>query len=184
MIRDFVGDWRWLAVRGAIAVTFGLITLFWPAVTLWALAILWGAFALLEGAFALGALTFRRTEKSRAWLVFRGIAGIGVGIVTFLWPSITITALVIVIAIWAFVTGWIQVAIAFLLRRFIRHEWLLGSLGLVSVILGIVLIANPDAGAVVIAWIVGWYALVFGAMMFALAWEVRHEETLSETFRR
>ena len=42
MIRTYVGDWRLVALRGAIAVLFGVGALLWPELTLWALVVLWG----------------------------------------------------------------------------------------------------------------------------------------------
>lgn len=183
MIRDFVGGWHWLALRGAIAILFGVAALLWPAVTLWALVVLWGVFAFADGIFSLGGVLVGNIQRNRGWWVFRGLAGVAIGIIIFLWPSITALALLMVIAAWAFITGLAQIVIAVLLRRAIRHEWVLGALGVLSIILAIVLVVNPSAGAVAVAWIIGWYALVFGLMLFALAWEVRRESLFPRASR-
>ncbi len=182
-IRDFVGGWRWLAVRGATAILFGVAALLWPAVTLWALMVLWAVFAFADGVFSLGGVLAGNIRRNRGWWAFRGLAGVAIGIITFLWPSITALALLMVIAAWAFITGLAQIVIAVFLRRVIRHEWVLGALGTLSTICGIVLVVNPSAGAVAVAWIIGWYALVFGLMLFALAWEVRRESLLLHASR-
>ena len=109
------------------------------------------------------------------------MAGVAIGIITFLWPSITALALLLVISAWAFITGLAQIVIAVFLRRVIRHEWVLAALGTLSAIFGVVLVMNPSAGAVAVAWIIGLYALVFGLMLFALAWEVHRESLLSRS---
>lgn len=183
MIRDFVGGWRWLALRGAIAVLFGVAALLWPAVTLWALVVLWAAFAFADGVFSLSGVLAGNIQRNRGWWVFRGLAGVAIGIITFLWPSITALALLMIISAWAFITGLAQIVIAVFLRRAIRHEWVLAALGTLSIIFGVVLAVNPRAGAVAVAWIIGWYALVFGLMLFALTWEVRRESLFPRASR-
>ena len=126
MIRELVGDWRLVAVRGVAAVLFGLATLIWPDVTLWVLVLLWGAFVLVDGVFSVvAAVSGRRVVAHRGWLVFSGLVGIAAGIVTFVWPSITALVLLYVIAFWAIVIGALMIATAVRLRAAIRHEWAL-----------------------------------------------------------
>lgn len=48
-----VRNWPTLALRGLLAIAFGLLLLVWPAVSLAALVILFGVFALLDGGLAL-----------------------------------------------------------------------------------------------------------------------------------
>jgi uncharacterized membrane protein HdeD (DUF308 family) len=178
MIRELVGDWRLIAVRGVAAVLFGLATLVWPDVTLWVLVVLWGAYALVDGVFAVvAAARGRGVVVHRGWLAFSGLVGIAVGVVTFVWPSITALVLLYVIAFWAIVTGVLMIVAAVRLRAAIRHQWVLGIAGAMSVLLGVVLLITPGAGALVITWAIGWYALMFGIMLLTLAWQVRHETT-------
>src|SRR5687768_5100900 len=105
MIRPLVGSWKRLAVHGVAAVLFGLATLVWPSITLWSLVVLWGAFAFVDGVTALSAVVTDRVLVHRGWVAFTAMTGIGAGVVTFLWPSITAVALLWVIAMWAFLVG-------------------------------------------------------------------------------
>ena len=178
MINEILGDWRWLTVRGVLTVLFGITALAWPHVTLWALLVLWAMFVFIDGVFSLSTVIFGNLRKNRGWWLFRGLAGVTIGVVTLLWPSVTALALLIVITIWAFVTGMAQIMIALILRRAVRYGWVLGALGAISIILSLLLAANPRAGAVVLAWIIGWYALIFGMMLLTLAW-VAHQETMT-----
>ncbi|HSF26146.1 MAG TPA: DUF308 domain-containing protein, partial [Actinomycetes bacterium] len=61
------------------------------------------------------------------------------------------------------------------LRREIEHEWVLGIAGVLSIVLAIFLVITPGAGALVITWAIGWYAIVLGVLELVLAWEVRRE---------
>jgi uncharacterized membrane protein HdeD (DUF308 family) len=96
MIVALIGNWKTLALGGAAAVLFGLLTLVWPDVTLWALVVLFGAWAFVDGGFRLVALA----------------------------------------------TG----------------------------------VPGPGAGALVITWLIGWFALLSGTLRLALAWKLRKLE--------
>jgi uncharacterized membrane protein HdeD (DUF308 family) len=52
---------------------------------------------------------------------------------------------------------------------------LLALNGAVSVLLGIAIILFPAAGVLTIVWLVGLYALLFGAGMLALAFWLRSQ---------
>jgi uncharacterized membrane protein HdeD (DUF308 family) len=67
------------------------------------------------------------------------------------------------------------------LRQEIKGEWLLALSGIASVIFGILLVLNPVVGSIVVVWIIGAYAIVFGILLLALAWRLR---SLGETPRR
>jgi uncharacterized membrane protein HdeD (DUF308 family) len=81
--------------------------------------------------------------------------------------------LVYLIAAWAIVTGIIEIAVAVRLRQMIEGEWLLGLAGVLSVLLGVLLMARPDAGLLAWVWIIGAYALLFGVVLVALSLRLR-----------
>ncbi len=174
------GDWRSVAIRGLAALVFGILVLIWPDVTLWALVILFGVYALVDGIFTLAA-AFRAEPGSgarRGPLVLAGLAGIVVGVLTFVWPDITALALLWVIAAWALLSGVSDIAAAVRLRRVIHNEWLLILTGAVSIVFAVVLVITPGAGALVITWLIGWYGIVAGALLLALAWRLRQDDVL------
>jgi uncharacterized membrane protein HdeD (DUF308 family) len=170
------GGWRGVAIRAVAAIAFGVLTLVWPELTLWALVILFGAYVLVDGVFSLAAASKPEGRARRGWLVFEGIVGIAAGIVTFLWPDITALALLYVIAAWAFLSGVFRIAAAISQRRLIQNEWLLALTGAASIVFAILLVITPGAGALVITWLIGWFALVFGVLLLALALHLRRVE--------
>ena len=175
MIVEIIGDWRSVAIRGVAAVAFGLLTLVWPDLTLWALVILFGAFTLVDGVSIL-ATVFRAGRgviAKRGLLILDGLLSVGVGILTLVWPDITALALLYVIAFWAFMSGALRLAAAVRLRREIDHEGLLGLSGLLSVVFAVLLVITPGAGALVITWLIGWYAVIFGVLLVALSLRLR-----------
>src|SRR5580693_6245999 len=100
------GNWWALALRGLLAVLFGITAFVMPGLTLAALVLLYGAYALVDGVFAVVASLAGRTFGTPWWaMLIRGLLGIAIGIVTFVWPGITELALLYIIAAWAVVTG-------------------------------------------------------------------------------
>jgi uncharacterized membrane protein HdeD (DUF308 family) len=175
MIRDYVGDWRLLAVRGLLAVGLGVVTLVWPEITLWAVVVTWGVFALLDGIGSLAAAFTGDVVRGRGWLIVHGVLGVAAGLVAFIWPDITGLVMLFVIAAWAFLSGLAKLVTAVQLRRELQHEWVLGAVGVLSMAFAVMLVITPGTGVLVITWLIGWYAIILGLALMALAWEVRRE---------
>jgi uncharacterized membrane protein HdeD (DUF308 family) len=102
-------------------------------------------------------------------LLLEGIAGVGVGVLTIVWPGITAIALLYLIAAWAVVTGVLEIVAAVRLRKAIRGEWMLALAGVASVLLGVLLFAFPGAGALAVVWWIGAYAVFAGALLVGLS---------------
>lgn len=183
MVTDMLGDlrrnWGWIVVRGAVAVLFGVLALAWPGITLAALVIVWGAYALADGVLALIAAWRVRDQGRPFWsLVLVGLLGIVAGVLTLWWPAITALVLLMVIAVWAIVTGIFQIVAAIRLRKLIEGEWLLGLSGLVSVIFGMLMVASPRAGALAVLWIIALYAIAFGVLLIVLGVRLKSAQPL------
>jgi len=167
-------NWWAVALRGVVAIVFGLLAFFWPGFV-WLVAVwTFAGFALIDGIFAIVAAVTGHREGRRWWaLLLEGIVGIAAGVLALLWPNITLLVLLALIAIWAVVTGVLEIITAIELRRHIPGEWLLTLSGILSILLGIALALLPEAGLVVIAWWVGAYAIAFGVVMLGLAFRLR-----------
>jgi len=167
-------NWWALALRGLLAVVFGLLAFALPGLTLAALVILFGAYALVDGIFALVAAVRAAEAHERWWLfVLEGIAGIAAGLITFAWPGITALVLLYLIAWWAIITGIFEIAAAIRLRKEITGEFWLALGGAASVIFGLILLFRPGVGALAVIWLIGTYALVFGLLLVMLGFRLR-----------
>jgi uncharacterized membrane protein HdeD (DUF308 family) len=172
-----------LALRGLVAVLFGLAALFWPGLILAVLILLFGAYALVDGVLAVIA-AFRSSRRStrRRLLLIEGVIGILFGILALLWPGLTALALLYIIAFWAILTGIARILMAIMLRREIENEWSMAVSGVLSVILGIVLTLLPGAGLLAYTWLIGLFALALGIMLIIYAFRVRGQR-ISESSR-
>lgn len=168
---DQIGrHWGWVALRGVVAILFGLMAMFMPAITLSALVLVWGAFALADGVLALIAGIRIRDRGRPLWaLIVVGLLGVGAGIATFLWPGLTALVLLYIIAFWALVAGVFQAIAAIRFRKDIRNEWFLGLSGLVSILFGAMLVMQPGAGALALVWVIGIYAVFFGILLLVFS---------------
>lgn len=174
MRESMARHWWALALRGAVAVLFGLMAFFWPGLTLTVLVWLFGAFILIDGIFALiAAVRFASAHERWLPLLVEGIVGVLAGLLTLVWPGLTAIALVYLAAAWAILTGVLEIAAAVRLRREIANEWLLALTGVLSILLGILLAAVPAAGLLVWAWMIGAYAVLFGVLLIVLACRLR-----------
>jgi len=168
IVNVLVSNWWLLLVRGILAVVFGVMAIAWPGLTVLTLVLLYGIYALLDGLTAMWV-----GGSSRAWgLLLFGLLGVVVGLYTFVYPGITALALIYLIAGWAFVRGIFEIMTAIQLRKEISNEWVLILSGVISIIFGAVLVANPRAGALSMAMVIGVFALVYGLMMIILAFRV------------
>jgi uncharacterized membrane protein HdeD (DUF308 family) len=166
--------WWLMAIRGLLAVLFGLAAIVWPGLTLFVLVILFGAYALVDGVVAV-TVSFQERKSVRQWWVvlLGGIAGIIVGVLTFVWPAITALVLLYLIAAWAIVTGILEIAAAFSRRLPIAHEWTLVLAGILSVLFGVLLAILPGVGLLSLVWLIGIYALAFGVVLIIRAFQFR-----------
>ena len=171
---DNVASWWVLALRGLVAILFGLAALFWPGLALAVLIVLFGAYALVDGILAIIA-AFRSSGRGmrRSLLLIEGAIGILFGIIALFWPDLTALTLLYIIAFWAIVGGIARIVMAIMLRREIENEWSIGLSGVLSVILGIVLMLLPGAGLLAYTWLIGLLALALGIALIYYAFRVR-----------
>ncbi len=168
---DYLYQNRWLlALRGVLAIIFGVLAFIWPGNTAFVLVMLFAAYAILDGVLTIAASVRGRVANDRWWLMLiEGLVDIAAGVLAFLFPGLAAITLVFLIAIWAIITGVLELAAAIRLRREITNEWALGLSGVVSILLGVIMIISPGAGLVGLVWAIALYAILFGILMIILA---------------
>jgi uncharacterized membrane protein HdeD (DUF308 family) len=167
-------DWWHFAVRGVLAIVFGLLALIWPESTKIALVLLFGAFALMDGIFTVATGIASRKFFQQWWaLLLEGLTGIVIAAIAFIWPDVTALALVYFIGAWAILTGIFEIMAAIELRNVIMGESVMILHGLLSIVFGVLLFVFPSAGAVGIVWAIGFYAIFAGTMEIVFAFRLR-----------
>jgi uncharacterized membrane protein HdeD (DUF308 family) len=166
-------NWWAVLLRGLLAIVLGILTLALPAVSLASLVLLFAVYMLADGVLGIvSAIRAARRHERWGWLVLEGLLDLAAGIAALVWPGLTIIVFVVLVAVWAVVTGVALLGAAFRLNA--QHgRWLMGLAGVLSLVWGILLIVAPIGGALVLMLWIGAYALVFGITLVVLAFRLR-----------
>jgi len=157
--------WWESAAAGVIAILFGIAAIAWPHITLGVLVILFGAFVFIEGIVHLIAM-FRAIGAHTTWWpqLLLGIISIAAGLFVIAYPGISTVLFVYVVAFWALFVGLIACV----------SGLFAGSLGVViggvvAIVLGLLLLQNPVAGALAYVVVIGIFAMVRGVLLLISA---------------
>lgn len=170
----FVGtlasNWWLIALRGALAIVFGVLALMQPLTALAALVLVFGVWAFIDGISALAVAI----GGWRSWqLALAGLVGIAVGLFTFFRPGITALGLYAAIAAWSIARGILEIVVAIEMRKAIAGEGWLVLAGIASIVFGVLMILLPLEGVLALAWLIAVYALLFGGLQLALGFKLQ-----------
>jgi uncharacterized membrane protein HdeD (DUF308 family) len=166
--------WWLVLLRGLAAITFGILAWTQPAISTMALVLLIGAYMLVDGVLGTwAAISSRKEYDDWPLLLVWGLIGIVAGGLTFFVPALTALAIMFYIAIWAIASGVLQIVAAIRLRKEIQGEWMLVLGGLASVAFGVILMAQPLAGALVLLWLIAGFAVVYGVLQVMFSFRLR-----------
>lgn len=182
-------NWWTFIIRGVLALLFAILAFVLPFSAVLALAIVFGAFAIMDGFFGIvGAVRRIKKGKRWGWILFSGILSLLAGvfiiispfvativIASFLWASI---------GLWSVFMGVTEVVTAIRLRKEIKGEiWMVLS-GLISLVLGGIilwmLLTQPEEVLVASGWLLGFNALFSAVTYFMLGFKLRKEMKASK----
>jgi uncharacterized membrane protein HdeD (DUF308 family) len=173
----FAANWRVLALRGLAALLFGLVVLFWPGAILAVLTLIFGIYALVDGGVVLVPALRTSERGARRWLpLAEGSVGVIAGLLALLWPALTASALLYVIAGWAVATGILKILTTIVLRSEVENGWLLAGSGALSVLFGAILAALAGSNLPSLAPYIGVFAIVVGLALIVFAYRMRDRQ--------
>jgi uncharacterized membrane protein HdeD (DUF308 family) len=146
--------WWTLLVGGIIAVIIGAVLLWSPAKTkidTWLLlTVMLGIYFLVLGILDL--VSMFQDHTAWGWKLFMGVVSILAGLIVLMYPTAAAIALprifTLVLGIWGLIYG-----VILLIMAFQGGGWGAGVLGVLSIILGIALIANWTSPGIGLAFI-------------------------------
>jgi len=159
--------------RGIAALVFGVIALVWPNLTVLALVLLFGIYAIISGITAVAAALQNREVHGWGVLLFEGVLWLLAGVVALVWPGITALSFLYLLAAWAIITGILELIAPLSFPMSGGRGVLMVLSGLVSIVFGIVIAAQPASGLLAVAWLIGIYAIVFGILHIVAYFEAR-----------
>ncbi|GJE10735.1 MULTISPECIES: HdeD family acid-resistance protein [Methylobacterium] len=173
-------NWWLIALRGVVAILFGILAFVAPGAFVLSLVLFFAAYMFADGVFAIvGAVRAAQRHERWGFLLLEGIVDVIVGVAAVLVPAAAVWAFVLLLAAWALVTGGLMIAAAFRLHLHYGRWWLVLG-GVVSILFGAALLINPGMSALVLTWWIGSYTFAFGVLLLILAFKLRsqHGSTL------
>lgn len=178
---EFHDTWWSMALRGLAAVCFGIFV--WATENPSLATLSWGfaLYAVVDGVLALMAGGYGAKEH-QPWMLLMvwGAIGVAAGVVAFLSPVASTTALLVYMASFALAKGVVELIAAGKLRTDVAGGSMLAAAGLVSLALGALLIVRAAVGEFATLWALVVYGLAWGALAIGLGFEARTYVTVEE----
>ncbi|MGX7394053.1 HdeD family acid-resistance protein [Carnobacterium mobile] len=134
-----------------------------PVETLITLGLLYGSIAIAQG--FIGVMLYfelKSVFKRNSWLILiTGLFGLFIGFYLILNPTISLTFLPILFAVWFIVDSIRNILVAFRLQSVNKKWfWTYLTLGILGMILGIVLLSNLYAAIISVATLIAFYFFI------------------------
>jgi uncharacterized membrane protein HdeD (DUF308 family) len=180
-VRRDIGDelgrigrhWGWLLFFGILMVIAGVFAVAWPGPTVVVLAILFGIQILVSGIFSfINAFATDESGGMRVWNVIIGILGIVIGLYAIRHIIVSVVALALLIGIYWVAYGISQIYSAIAHQEAPHRGWM-GFIGALSVVAGVIVFVWPGISLVTLAFVLGFWLIVYGIMEIAVAFRVR-----------
>ncbi|MET0837138.1 MAG: DUF308 domain-containing protein [Marmoricola sp.] len=160
-------SWKLLVARGVLAIVFGLVAMIWPVETLVTLVVLWGIWALVDGISSIAGAFRAEGGLATTVLALTGVIALVAAFFAIFRPGMTGTALTWVLGIWLIVRGAIDAIAA--IAGYLPGSKLLSLLAAgLSIVAGIIFVANPGGAAVALAFWLGLIALLWGIVFLVV----------------
>jgi uncharacterized membrane protein HdeD (DUF308 family) len=132
---------------------------------------------LVDGALGLWSLTFGGAKTGNYWFdVIRNVLSIILGLLILVWPVlltfVAVTFLVYIFAFQAIFVGVMEIVVIVRERQSYARIWPVLLSGALYVIFGVLLLFAPMMSAVVLTILGGILAVLFGAVLLAMAWRL------------
>jgi uncharacterized membrane protein HdeD (DUF308 family) len=165
-------SWPWWVplIEGIAGIILGLMLFVWPGKTLTLLVIFLGAYWFVKGISTLVLMFFDHTMWG--WKLVTGVLGILAGGLVMVRPImgtvVTAAAVVLLLGFDGIIIGATDI-----FRAFKGGGWAEGALGVVSILLGLIILGNARLSMLVLPWVLGAVLFVGGIMGIFVAFQLR-----------
>jgi uncharacterized membrane protein HdeD (DUF308 family) len=153
---------------GAVAIIIGIAALAWPGVTILSLVLLFAIYAFARGFTQAGTAFHSRSAGPVLGHLGLAVIDLAAGLFAVAWPAPTALVLVLVVGVWAVVGGVFEFFAAFRTGEAAGTRTLFILGGLVSAAFGVAVLASPGIGALTVALLFGFWALIYGVWQITL----------------
>ncbi len=169
-VRDLSGVWWWFLILGVLWTWFGMYVLSYRVGSLAAVAGLVGAAFLIGGVTQLAVAA--RVQSWRWLFIVAGILGIAAGIITFVWPDITLYVVSIFVA-WYLIVFGVMHLVGALAGPKLGWWWTQLLLGVAELVLGVWAVRSWQRSLLTLVTLVGVWAIFHGVTEIFAAFSLR-----------
>ncbi len=156
-------NWWNLAIKGVLAIIFGIVALALPKSAIFALVIVFAILAILGGiSMIAGGISIKNQNSNWKFWLFEGLLDILIGIAVLIFPQVSLFVLVIFIAAWFFVHAISNIIYSFKYGEATSRKVFFIINGILGVVFVILVMINPFAGAVALTFVIGIFAIITG----------------------
>jgi uncharacterized membrane protein HdeD (DUF308 family) len=163
-----------LVLRGTLSVAVGVVAIAWPLITVRAFVFLFATYLFIGAAIEMCLIPRAHAIRLIASRLLLALVDIAAGVAALVWPGITTSVLVTLVAVWAFVAGIGQLALTLGGGKGVGERVLLGLGGFASIAVGVVFIIDRNIAAVTLARVYGSFSIGAGLILFVLAARLRN----------
>jgi uncharacterized membrane protein HdeD (DUF308 family) len=168
--RELSAIWWWFLLVGVLWIWYGLYVLSYRVGSLAAVAAFVGVAFLFGGLTQLAVAS--RVQMWRWLYIVAGILGIAAGILTFVWPSITLYVVSILVA-WYLIAFGVVHLVSALAGPKVSYWWAGLLLGAAELVLGVWAVRSWQRSLVTLVTLVGVWAIFHGVSEIFAAFTVR-----------
>jgi uncharacterized membrane protein HdeD (DUF308 family) len=162
--------WWVVLLQGIAAVLIGILLLTETSATIFTLVVLLGIYFMVAGVFELVSIFVDSTDWG--WKLFAGVLGVVAGIVIVRHPYWSSTLVPLTLT-WILGGIGVVMGLVMMFRGLRGAGWGAGLLGLVTLVLGVLLLLHPVYSTLVLAWVLGAWAIVGGLVGIFAAFRLR-----------
>jgi uncharacterized membrane protein HdeD (DUF308 family) len=158
---DEKGDRYIMLFGGIISLVLGILLFTQTAASLAVVMLLVGLMWFIQGLFSIFAIFI--DKSSWGWKLFGGVIGVTAGLLVFQNPVASTAVVPAVVAIILGVFG-VIIGISALVAAFQGEGWGVGIFGVISIIIGLLLMFNSIVGGQVLVWLVALLLVIQGGI--------------------
>ena len=181
MLKLLFKNWWTLLLKGILLILFGILAIINPGITLTVFVVWFAIFMMFDGIISLiGVISNWKTEEDKWLLVAEGALGLLLGFLVYRKPETFVSFIAFLISFWAIFSGVARIAMAIQLRKEIEGEgWLILS-GILSILFGVIVFAQPGIGIATLMMIIAIFAILVGILLILLSLKLRKSGKLIE----
>jgi len=163
---------------GVVSILFGILALFWPGLTVGLFILLFGVFVLVWGIIGIIA-SIATISTDKFWWVELIFSLLAIGLAVYLLrnPEDAAKIFIFLVGLTFLVRGVVDI-----LQGLFNGGGSTGGqrvlgviLGVLGILAGIITLTYPVSAGLVVVWIVGLYAVLYGALLIAFAFRAKAE---------